>query len=98
VAGIEKASATDRATASAIARRTDAEREKRLKARAVYPGTRSRPPESPARERDNARVMHHSPLELLRQAFARLGSREEERFEGQRGVGQQGETSAVAAL
>jgi putative endonuclease len=42
--------------------------------------------------------MSHSPLELLRQAFARLGGREEERLEGQRGVGQQGEISAVAAL
>jgi len=42
--------------------------------------------------------MSLSPLELLRQAFARLGGRAEERLEGQRGVGQEGETSAVAAL
>jgi len=42
--------------------------------------------------------MNHSPLELLRQAFARLGGREEERLDGQRGVGQRGEDSAVAAL
>lgn len=42
--------------------------------------------------------MNRSPLELLRQAFARLGAGGEDRLAGQRGVGQQGEISAVAAL
>lgn len=42
--------------------------------------------------------MNRSPLELLRDAFSRLGGRDAERLEGERGVGQQGETSAVAAL
>jgi putative endonuclease len=42
--------------------------------------------------------MKRSPLDLLRQAFSRLGGSEGEPLEGARGVGQRGEIAAVAAL
>jgi putative endonuclease len=42
--------------------------------------------------------MKRSPLDLLRQAFARLGGAEQPVLEGARGVGQLGESAAVRAL
>jgi putative endonuclease len=42
--------------------------------------------------------MKRSPLDLLRQTFARLGGAGEAPLEGARGVGQRGETAAIAAL